>query len=348
MMEYSNSGSYSRSEFRQSLRRIIYALGLLLFTSIAGVIGFIAIEDYTPLDAIYMTVITMSTVGFGLINELSNEGKIFTVLLMIGSAGTFVYAITTITTFVIEGEIKHVYSKYRILRKVKKLTEHTIICGLGRNGQEAAMELLWQEQPFVAIERDQQIIDDFLEHHNALVINGDATHEDILEKANIQEAKGLISALSSDADNVFITLTARELNPKLKIVARASHEPSISKLKRAGANQVILPHIIGGRKMANLITRPALVDFIDTITGQGNPDLHLEELTCKDYPKLIGKTLGELRIRSKTGVVVIGRKKGNNHIELNLHADTRIDSDNHLYLLGSSAQLQEFKDTYRK
>ncbi len=335
-------------EIRQSLKKMIYALGLLVFTSITGVIGFVAIEEYTFLDALFMTVITMSTVGFGLIQELSAEGKMFTVILMIVSAGTFVYAITTITTFVIEGEIQHVYSKYRILRKVKKLTDHTIICGLGRNGQEAAMELLWQEQPFVAIEKDQEIIDEFLENHSALVISGDATHEDILEKANIQEAKGVISALSSDADNVFITLTARELNPKLKIVARASHEASISKLKRAGANQVILPHIIGGRKMANLITRPALVDFIDTITGQGNPDLHLEELACNDYVHLIGKTLGELRIRSKTGVVVIGRKRGDNHIELNLHADTKIEGGDHLYLLGSYSQLQEFRDTYKK
>jgi len=313
-----------------------------------GTIGFIIIENYTLIDALYMTVITMSTVGFGVVRELSVEGKMFTIVLMIFSAGTFVYAITTITTFVIEGEIKNLYSKYRTIRKVNKLKEHTIICGLGRNGQEAANELIWQGKPFVVIENMPEVVDNFVEHTNCLVINGDATHEDILEKANVKHAVGLISTLSSDADNVFITLTARELNPKLKIVARASNETAISKLKRAGANQVVLPHIIGGRKMANIITRPTLIEFIDTITGQGNPDIHLEDIACGDYTLLLDKTLGELQIRTRTGVVVIGKKHKNNLLELDLHANSKIVEGDRLYLLGNREQIKTFKEIYKR
>jgi len=333
-------------EYLSSLRKINYALLLLLGVSIIGITGFMLIESYSFVDAMYMTAITMSTVGFGLIRDLSNTGKIFSIFLIIISASTFVYGITTITTFVVEGEIKDIFSKYRIDRKVSKLHQHTIICGLGRNGREAATELLWQQKPFVAIEQDPAVIAGFLENHDCLVLEGDATREEVLEKANIKEAIGLVSALSSDAENVFITLTAREMNPSLKIVARASNEASISKLKRAGAHQLILTHIIGGRRMANLITRPTLVEFIDTITGQGNPDLHLEDISCKNFPNLVGKTLAELEIRTKTGIAVIGIKKKNRQLEMSINANTLIETGDQLYILGSYKQLDTFRELY--
>ena len=332
---------------QKSFRRIFLSLAFLIGTSLIGIAGFRLTEGYGFIDAFYMTVITMSTVGFGTLGELSQEGKLFSIVLITISASTFVYAITTLTSFVIEGEVQQVFNKYRTNKKVKTLSEHIIICGLGRNGREAAQELDWQGIPYIIIEDDEEVIEEFVVHYpKALVVKGDATQEEVLENANIKKAQGLISALSSDAENVFITLTAREMNPALKIVARASLEATITKLKRAGANQVILPHVIGGRKMANLLTRPALVEFVDMITGQGNPDLHLEEINCHQHPKLVGKTLGELELRSRTGVAVIGRRSGGSDIELNLHAGSKIEEYDRLFILGKAEQIEHFRKLF--
>lgn len=321
---------------------------LLAVTLVIGTAGFLFIEEYTLLDAVYMTVITMSTVGFGTIRDLSEGGKIFSIALITVSAGTFLYAITTITTFVVEGEVQQVFNRYRVGQKVASLKNHIIICGLGRNGREAAIELGRQQQPFVVIEQDQHVLDDFQEHHGVriLAILGDASHEDVLEKANIHDARGLISSVSSDAENVYITLTAREMHPQLQIVSRASNEASISKLKRAGANKVILPNLIGGRKMANLLTRPALIEFMDMVTGEGNPDIHVEVFPCHNQPKVIGKTLADLDMRSRTGVAVIGYKRGDRHVELNPPARRLIEEEDRMFVLGTESQIAAFREMY--
>jgi voltage-gated potassium channel len=177
-------------------------------------------------------------------------------------------------------------------------------------------------------------------------VRGDATHEEILERANISLARGLVSSLSTDAENVYIALTAREMNPKLEIVARASSESSISKLMRAGANKVIVPNLIGGRKMANMITRPALVEFVDLITGEGNPDLHLEEVPCGEHQKLVGHTLAELGIRARTGVVIVGFKRGIKLVELNPPATEPLTAQDRLFMMGTDQQLKRFRETF--
>lgn len=334
--------------FSTSIRRILLSLGLLFIVSLTGVLGYSLIEGYAFLDAVYMTVITMSTVGFGTIGELSGAGKAFSILLIVSSAGTFIYAVTTITTFVVEGEVQDLFTSYQMSKKVAKLQNHVIICGLGRNGREAAQELIRQQNPFVVIERDQEVINEFLINHTFLYIKGDATHEEVLEQAEIDQAIGLVSSLSTDAENVYITLTARGLNPRLKIVARASNETTIPKLMRAGADHVILPNIIGGRRMANVITRPALMEFIDLVSGEGNPDLHLEEIDCEKEPGLIGKTLAELHIRSRTGVLVIGAKTADGKVQLNPSAERPIQKGDRLFILGNDPQLQHFKELFIK
>ncbi|GAB4420536.1 MAG: potassium channel protein [Bacteroidia bacterium] len=310
---------------RHAISKLRQSLLLLLGTLLLGVAGFRLVEDYTLLDALYMTIITMSTVGFGTLGELSGEGKLFSVLLIVISTGTFVYAVTTLTTFVIEGEIRQLFNSYQFNKKVSKLRDHIILCGLGRNGREAALELIRQQRPFLIIETDEKVIAELAQHHpDLLFVKGDATHEEILTSANIAHARGLISALSSDAENVYITLTARGLNPYLFIIARASNASSVSKLRRAGADHIIVPNMIGGRKIADLITRPARVEFIDLITGAGNPDLHLEDIACAGHPKLLGRTLAELHIRSHTGVLVLGYKRGEREVELNPNATVPI------------------------
>lgn len=333
-------------EFGSSFNRILQALFLIIMISLVGVIGFMLIEGYNFLDSFYMTVITMSTVGFGTIGELSNPGKAFSVLLIILSSGTVVYAFTTITTFVIEGEMQQILTKYQLNKKVGKLENHYIICGMGRNGREAAIELTRQKRDFVIVERDEEVIEEYMETHKYLFIKGDATHEEILEQAKIHSAAGLVSSLSTDAENVYITLTARGMNPRLTIVARASNETTINKLKRAGADHVIVPNLIGGRRMANVLTRPALMEFVDIVTGEGSSQLHLEEVTCDNHPKIMGQTLAGLHIRSKTGVLVLGAKKSNGELELNLPANRKISKGDRLFILGTDDELNIFKNTY--
>lgn len=343
---YYLAGEAEQMNPTSSLNRILFPVGALIVISIIGIIGYSLIEGYRFVDAVYMTVITMSTVGFETVGELSHNGKIFSVFLIVLSAGTFLYAVTAITAFVVEGEVQSLFNRYKAGKKVSKLANHIIICGLGRNGRETAMELIRQGQAFVIIEADEDVIQEFRSHHDVLFVQGDATNEEVLQRANIHNAKGLVSTLSTDAENVYITLTARGMNPRLKIVARASHESSISKLKRAGANQVIVPNLIGGRKMANLITRPALVEFVELVSGDGNANLHLQDIACENHPKLIGSTLRDLEIRSKTGVLVLGYKRGSRAVELNPHAAEQISSEDRLFIMGTDDQLKQFEDLY--
>jgi voltage-gated potassium channel len=327
-----------------AFRKVYLSLIFLLISTVIGVVGFHVIEGYGWVDSIYMAAITMSTVGFGTLRELSPTGKMFSVILIIISAGTFVYAITTITTFVVEGEIKYFFKSYQVNQQINKLKDHIIICGLGRNGREVANELREQQVPFLIVEEDEEVLKDYLESHpGTLVLQGDATHDETLAKANIKDAQGLITALSTDAENVFITLTAREMNPHIKIVARASHESSESKLRRAGANEVIIPNLLGGKKMANVITRPAMIEFLELISGDSRFNkLHLEVFHCKDHRELIGKTLAELHIRARTGVLVLGRKPGSLPVELNPNVHTQLAEDDRLFVIGSPDQLESF------
>ncbi|MEL6256306.1 MAG: potassium channel protein [Bacteroidota bacterium] len=334
-------------ELRYSIRRILFAIGLLLMISVIGTIGFASIENLSWGDAIYMTITTMSTVGYGWETEPSTAGKTFSVFLIVISAGTFIYAVGTLTTFIVEGEMRQILNRYQYSRKVKELKDHIIVCGLGRNGREAVKELLEQEQSFVVVEKDEDVIEQFIrENEEILVVNGDATLEEVLERANIHTAKGIISSLSSDADNVYITLTARGMKPSLNIVARANYEHVIPKLRRAGANHVIVPNLIGGQKMANVLTRPALVEFIELISGQGNSSLHLKDILCEGYSEMIGKSLAELNIRSKTGVLVLGYKRGYQGITLNPNVKEKLTERDRLFIMGTPEQLEKFQEEY--
>ena len=305
------------------------------------------IDDHDPVEALFMTVITMSTVGFGMVKEMSPAGMVFSSLLIIASAGTFLYAISNLTTFIVEGEIRDVFHQYQVRNKVRKLKNHIIICGLGRNGREAAEELIRQSQAFVIVDQDEVVVREFLEAHpDTLVIMGDATSDEVLGRANIQAARGLITSLSTDAENVFIALTARELNPRIKVIARASNETTITKLKRAGANEVILPNLIGGRKMVNLITRPALVEFVEMVSGQSSMDFHLEVFSCKNHDQLVGKTIAELNVRSRTGATIIGLKHGDQRVQLSPPAHLKLTGEGRLFVLGKDSQLEAFQELY--
>jgi voltage-gated potassium channel len=330
------------------VRSLATALTMLVVTLVVGVGGFYWIEDLNFVDALYMTVITMSTVGFETLHGgLSPEGKIFVVFLIIFTIGTFTYAITTVTTLLVEGEMQKLVKGYRVNKEIGKLNNHIIICGLGRNGNQAAAELELEGVPYVIIEKVEEVVNKYQQNNpQALVYLGDATDEDTLRYVRIEQARGVISALADDADNVYVTLTIRQINPNVQVVARASNESTISKLKVAGANRVILPNMLGGRKMAKIITKPALMDFVDMITGQGQSHLHLEQIDCVANESLVGKTLRELNIRSRTGVLVLGTQDATGNFELNPNVNKIISRDEKLFVIGTAEQMKKFQQEY--
>lgn len=304
----------------------------------AGIFGFMIIESYTFSEAFYTTIIILSTVGLGVVHQLSDAGKWFVSGLIIVSIGIFAYGISMLTTYIMEGELQR-YLKYRkVLKMIDKLNNHVIVCGYGRNGKQACEQLRSHNQQFVVIESGEKAIAELREHDEFLFIEGDATRDEILLEAGIQKASALITTLPNDAANVFVVLTARELNKSLKIISRASEDSSEGKLKRAGANNVIMPDKIGGTHMATLVTRPDVLELIDHITGTIN--IRLEEIHCSQLSdKYKGKTIRELEIRNKTGANVIGFKTAGGEYIINPEPDTVMNLNSKLFVLGTREQV---------
>ncbi len=309
-------------------------MGNLLF----GILGFMIIEGFTFSESIYQTVIILSTVGLNLIHNLSETGRWFVVILIIVSIGIFAYAVSVVTSYVMEGELQR-YLKFRkVQRSIDKLSGHVIVCGYGRNGKQACEQLRSHKQEFVAIESDPHIISEMRSTEGVLLIDGNATHDETLLDAGIKNARALITTLPNDAENVFVVMSARELNPNLKIISRASEDSADNKLKRAGANNVIMPDKIGGTHMASLVTRPDVLEFLDYITGKIN--IRLEEILYNNLSdRLKGKTIRELEIRNKTGANIIGFKTGDGEYVINPEPDTVMKPDAKLFVLGTQEQV---------
>jgi voltage-gated potassium channel len=309
-----------------------------------GTIGYVLIDNYTWFNAFYMTIITVATVGYGEVEPLSNSGKIFTAFLILTSFGTFAYAVSSITKFVFDGEFNDFYKNRKLNASIDKLTDHIIICGYGRNGRQAAQVLKKHNQRFVVIENDQKLISTLNHKHSDLVVSGDGTQDEVLMKAGIMRAKALITTLPVDADNVFIVLTARNLNNKLTIISRASEDNSDTKLKIAGANNVIMPDRVGGAHMASLVMKPDVMEFIDNITAEGGNNISLEEISFTNMPDALkDKTLKDLEIRNKSGANIIGFKTATGEYIVNPSADTRIIANSKLFVLGTPEQIKVLK-----
>jgi len=338
------------SYFSRPIRRIAFSLVWLAATFVIGVAGYMRVSHYSFLDALYMTAITVSSSGFGhLKSELSPADKVFSIFITIVSVTIFIYAVSTLTAFIVEGEIRNLFKRIRVNNKIEHLQNHIIVCGLGRNGREAALELIRQRQPFVLVEISPDSVAAFEAETGigVLFVIGDATHEDTLARANIKAAKGLVTTLPSDAENVYITLTARELKPDIHIVARASSESAVPKLRRAGASQIVNPYFMGGRRMANLLTRPSLIEFIELISGEDPTHLSLDVVEAKKHPGIVGKTLAQLQWRSLIGVNVLGSKRGTGNISLNPDIHIAIHHDDRLFIMGSAEQLASLQRALR-
>lgn len=324
-----------------SLKKVKYSLATLAVLIGGGTLGYSIIEDWGAFEALYMTVITLATVGYGEVHRLSHQGQIFTIVLIVFGVGTIAYTIGSMIQFMVEGQLYQLLGRKKVQKQISRLQGHYIICGYGRIGRRISHELSAKPIPFIVVENDpkrcQQLAED-----GYLFIEGDAARDEILEQAGIRRAKGLITAVISDSANVFIILTAREINPNLFIMARASEERSEVKLIRAGANKVVSPYTIGASRMAQAILRPSVVDFIDIATGRQHLELQLEEIPVIPESRLVGKNLSESGIRNELGLIIVGIKHDDQMI-FNPDGQTIIEAGHILIALGEPPDIQKLE-----
>jgi voltage-gated potassium channel len=333
----------------QYLRRIQIALYLLFGIITVGILGFMFIAGYSLLDAFYMTVITLSTVGYGETRALEPSGRLFTAFLIIFNLGIFAYAISNITSFIVEGDFKLLLKDYRVYEQIKKLENHVIICGLGRHGHEVMTELKMQGLPFVVIEKEEEKIEELRKEGDFLYVEGDGTHDEILEEAGIYKASALIATLGEDADNVFIVLSARQLNPKLRIISRAFNKKSEAKLYRAGADYVVLPERVGGFYMATMVQKPDVIEFMSLVSKMGSGQVMFEEFeTSQLREEYQGKTIREMGIRGETGSNIIALHSREGNYIINPGPDTFVRVDMRLVVLGNRVQMDNFRKVMLK
>jgi voltage-gated potassium channel len=324
----------------KSYYRFYAPLLILLSLWLIGTIGYVLIDNFSWFDAFYMTIITVATVGYGEVAPLSINGKLFTAFLIITSFGTFAYAVSSITKFVIDGEFNEFFKNRKLNSTIEKLSNHVIICGYGRNGRQAAQVLKKHKKRFVVIENKTALTSTLNHKFSDLVITGDSTQDEVLIKAGILRAQALITTLPVDADNLFIVLTARNLNKNLTIISRASEDNSDTKLKIAGANNVIMPDKVGGAHMASLVMKPDVMEFIDHITAEVGDNISLEEISFDRIPEeLKNKTLKDLEIRNRSGANIIGYKTAEGEYIVNPSADTLIIAESKLFVLGTQEQI---------
>ena len=311
-----------------------------MFVVLLGSVGYVVLEGYTPVEALYMTIITVSTVGFREVHPLSEPGMVFTSMLIITSIGSFAYAISALTTYFVDGEYRNTFKAARLKKEIDKLENHVIVCGHGRVGEMAVSELRDHETTVVVIESDESKCEE-LRQEGYLVIAGDATKDKNLDKAGIDNAKALISTMPMDSENLYVILSAREKNSNLLLISRASQMNSVHKLRVAGADNVIMPDKVGGAHMASLVAMPDVVEFLDHISIQGADSINLEEVSLQQFPDAMKKsTLGEVVEHNRVGVNVVGLKRSNGEYEINPGPDTVLDGTCKLFVLGTSEQIR--------
>ena len=326
--------------------RIYKTLFLVFIILLLGVVGYMFLSNYTFVDALYMTVITITTVGFGEVKPFTPEEKIFTVFLILTSITVFGYAVSIFSEYLVSGRLFEQFKHRKVEKQIKSLKGHTIVCGFGRNGKQAILKLNNYNKKVVVVEKDKEMISE-LENENVLNIQGDATLDETLLIAGIKTAANLITALPSDADNLFVVLTANQLNNKCKIISRASNESSYSKLKIAGASNVIMPDKLGGDHMASLVATPDVIEFVDRLTIEGEATANLEEIAVDDLPKkYINKTILDLDLRRETGCTVIGVRNLDRDYIINPEAETKLIKGSSLIVLGRPEQIVKLRELF--
>ena len=316
---------------------LLLPIGMLLLTIFFGTTGYMIIESLSFLDALYMAVIIISTVGLGEANSLSESGRIFTIFLILLNMGLFTYFITLLTRFFSDGEFYKLYKQIKMENSIQLLQQHVIICGFGRNGKESAQILHNNKIPFVVLEEKNELDKD-IEFEVPYFMKGDATKDEVLLEAGIKNARALIITLPLDADNLFVVLTAKQLNPGIKVISRASQDSSVKKLKIAGADNVIMPDKIGGAHMATLVMLPDVVEMLSIMSTQSNEAFRVAEILANK-----NISLGELDLWNKTSCTILGIKNPDNHYTINPDTAYHINPGESLIVMGSDEQIEKAK-----
>ncbi len=326
-----------------SRQRLIRVLAVLILVVALGVIGYMVIEGWSFRDALYMTVITLSTVGYAEVRTLSSAGRIFTIVLIVVGVGGMLYTLTALVQYFVEGQLSNILGRHRMREKIANLKDHIILCGYRRVGREVARVFANEGIPFVVVDIDNEAIAKAAAD-GCLYIHGNATSDETLEQAGIQRARALVAALGSDVDNVYITLSAKNMRPDVFVVARISSEESETKLRRAGADRVISPHRIGGRRMALLTLRPLVVDFFEATMHSHSGDMVLENIKVESGSPVAGVTVKEsLDCCGATAILAV--RKQNGRLIANPPGDTPLEIGDELVVIGTREQLRALEGT---
>jgi len=325
-------------------KKLIISLILFIIVLLSGTAGYYFIEGWEVFDSLYMTVITLSTVGFHEIEPLSKSGKAFTIGLIFFSLGVVAFAVNYGLKAIFEGEIQDVFGRRKLKKTLESLQNHYIVCGYGRMGKVICKELKHKGIQSVIVEKEPRELD---VDDDVIMIYGDATRDDLLKSVGIERAKGLISVLDSDAQNLYVVLSARGLNKKLFIVARANEEGADYKLTRAGADKVVSPYHIGGIRIAHTILKPTVVDFLELTAKAGNMEIQIEEVVVEEASGLAGKTIKDADIRAKNWVVIVALKKKNGKILFNPRAHTMIEVGDKVAVIGEPEHFSQFEKMAR-
>jgi len=319
-------------------RRIVWAIGILTGVFFVGTAGYMLIEGWNFLDALYMTTITVGTVGFGEVHPLSPGGRLFTIWLIIAGVGALAFAFGQLVDFVLEGRIQEMLEGRRMGRRLESLTGHTVVAGFGRVGSVVARSLAEEGAQFVVIDLADES-ETIAREADWLFVRGDATEEETLEQAGIARAGSLVTCLSADAENLFVTVTARALNPELFIVARSSHESTEAKLLKAGANRTITPNVIGGRRMASMVLHPTVSDYLDIVSSGAGVEFRLQEIQLEVDSCFVGRTIADARIREITGAQVVAILRADGTVDANPSASSLLVAQERLVVLGTADQV---------
>lgn len=312
--------------------------GVLLLAVLAGgTLGYVLIEGWSVLDALYMTVITVATVGFGEVHPLSRGGEIFTILLVFAGVGGIAYSIATIAEFMVEGHLMEIVEGRRMAKRIAELHDHYVVVGMGRVGSVVCASLEERGETFLVVDQCEECVET-ADEHGWLYLQGDATNEDVLEAAGVRRAKGLVTALDTDADNLFVALSARGMNPRLYIVARSTTLASESKILRSGADRVITPNVIGGRRMATSLLNPVVADYLDTVMHNAELEYRLEGLRISAESHLVGRALKDVQAPGAASILAVS---AGGQIDASPSPDRVLHAEDELVAFGTRVQLDE-------
>jgi voltage-gated potassium channel len=324
-------------------RQFLISLAALFLIITFGTLGYIFIEGWDVMDALFMTAITVTTVGFSVVHPMGKAGQVFTITLIFIGGGFFIYVVGAIVQFMVEGRIRTIMGRRKLDKNLNQLKDHYIICGYGRIGKVLCHQLtLHKRHNIVIIEQDKELIS-ILEEDKRLYVIGDASSEHSLIKAGIERAKCLVAALATDTDNVFLVLTARQLNPNIQIMARSSYKETESKLRAAGANYVESPYDMGAASMAQKILRPTVTNFLDLAVTRKHKDIQMEELPVKETSPLVNIMLKDTGIRQKYNLIIIAIKKENGDMEFNPSFETVFRAGDTVIAVGKDSDLMKLE-----